>query len=167
MLPPICRQLEDDPPIYRDNTDNFTVEIHYRVIFYDKPNILAYEGRVVLFFDFLYPAWFTRDNLTLFLRSLGMDVLLDFYYRRPRITLGQELRRLESEDDVRQMLINRGESIELQPATHDGQVDEVGVETHDEHISVEKEEVGVETHDDEEITVEEGSLLVESDYKME
>ncbi|KAL2533854.1 hypothetical protein Adt_07205 [Abeliophyllum distichum] len=82
--------------------------MHPEGIFYDKPNNVAYEGGVVLFFDFFYPEWFTRDNLTLFLWSLDMDVLLDFYYRRPRMSLGQGLRRLESEDNVRYMFIDIG-----------------------------------------------------------
>ncbi|KAL2512525.1 hypothetical protein Adt_18125 [Abeliophyllum distichum] len=134
---------------------------------------------------------------------------------------GQGLRRLESEDDVRQMLRDGGRSrvvevynvravqshaLPLVPneristtvdeqATSESEAFFEGcyapvIEEHNEddpesaenesnpdgpavedrydgHISVEEEEVGVETHDEEERAVEDGGLLVESDYEME
>ncbi|KAL2513128.1 hypothetical protein Adt_18728 [Abeliophyllum distichum] len=109
MLPPIFRQPEDNPPTYRKNTEFFTIEVHHSGGFYDKPNNVAYE-RVVLYLNFLHPAWFTKDNLEMFLQSLGTNISLEFYYRRSKMSLGMGLSRLESEDDVRLMQRGRDKS---------------------------------------------------------
>lgn len=58
----------------------------------------------MLFLDFFHDALFTRDILRKFLNIVGNDLVLEFYYKRRKISSRKGLTRLESEEDIKEMI---------------------------------------------------------------
>lgn len=83
------------------NTDYFTIEVYYGGSFFDKLNNITYKHGMVLYMNFVHLTFLTSEMLNKIIKACGSNKQMELFYKKPRISLGKGLYRINNEQDVK------------------------------------------------------------------